>query len=234
MEKRVISANELIKSLKIAGLLKDDITEESEEIAAIHTAIESAPTVEDSGINLVRFALTEFLKPLSKTGTEFYEAMRFLENNFNYHKKPRLIVDFSDVEEITILSEDEYKKYKHDIIYIHDWWWLRSCNPTKLYVMITAADGSVFIAIPSDKRGGVRPAIILNISVNVEVGEQIDYDDLSFTILDTNYNGTGKVLALCNIIIKKCRFDEDSVVWENSELKVTIDEMTKKGLYDGI
>ena len=123
------------------------------------------------------------------------------------------------IKEITLLSYDDYSKYRHLISKIKNPWWLRSA-PNETFVYSVLGSGFLFPDLPNQTLG-VRPALICS-DLRKKPEEKIDIFGYIWTVLDYN-------LALCDSIISEHNFDYDAVTdsstteWNESRLKETIE-----------
>ena len=130
------------------------------------------------------------------------------------------------LKEITLLSEDEYIKYRPLIPNIRNWWWLKSRNP-RYDEGVRAVENTGYLTdiYCHVSYGGVRPFCLFKFEStdfvfwykpDKLVGTKIQCGKYTWTILDIEGE---KVYALCDeIIIDHC-FDKFTNVWENSALK---------------
>ena len=135
-----------------------------------------------------------------------------------------------ELKSITLLTEREYIKYKSVIPETNWWWWLRSPSPgCGSYVHVIDDDGTLFDYDCNDYCGGVRPFCIFDIESDnplfwckseVLVGSKIKYGKYEWTVLNAE---NGELHALCDGIIAKHRFDEETNIWQDSELKVWLE-----------
>ena len=112
-----------------------------------------------------------------------------------------------DIEEITLLSIEEYKKLKREISRIDDFWWLRSPGYTDfdLAACVIGADGIVSEnGYYVSNKLGVRPALKISYlkSSNLRIGDKIEVAGCMWTIISSK-------LALCDDFIGKQPFRED-------------------------
>ena len=124
---------------------------------------------------------------------------------------------FLDKYEITLLTVEEYRKYKSAVPNIEDWWWLRSpgCDDSRAaYVCPKGAVLSRGDGIRSDD-DAVRPALKSD-EIILAVGEQ-------FIALGNRWTVIGPGVAISNGIIATRRYDSESNVWETSELKAWLE-----------
>ena len=130
------------------------------------------------------------------------------------------------LEKITLLSLEEYTKNEKIIPVIEEYWWLRTPgdNFNACYVYpngnADACGFHVYLETIS-----VRPALKLNLEFDdplywhrtkTLVGAKIKYGKYTWTILNTK---NGELYALCDEVISKHYFDEETNIWEESELK---------------
>jgi hypothetical protein len=128
-----------------------------------------------------------------------------------------------DKYEITLLTVEEYRKYKSAVPNIEDWWWLRSpgnADDRAAYVCPKGAVLSRGDGIRSDD-DAVRPALKSD-EIILDVGEQ-------FIALGNRWTVIGKGVAISNGIVATHRYDSDSNVWETSELKEWLEAWAKEG-----
>lgn len=127
----------------------------------------------------------------------------------------------------TILTEDEYKQYRHLIPLTKDWWWLRSPRGGSNGLAIATSYGTVSYATYSYTLGYVRPALRLKISnyKSFVQGDKIELKNISYTVLDII---DGVVLVLSDEIIARRQFDGTSNQWETSELKAYLEDWARQ------
>ena len=117
------------------------------------------------------------------------------------------------IKEITLLSYDEYSKYRHLISKIKNPWWLRSA-PDETFVYSVLGSGFLFPDLPNQILG-VRPALICS-DLRKNSEEKIDIFGYTWTVLDKN-------LLLCDSVITESQFDTTIILeknnWEESSLK---------------
>ena len=109
-----------------------------------------------------------------------------------------------DVAGVTLLSAEEYEKYKALIPLVQEWWWLRSPHAnTSVLAGLVDLDGWVNNNRVDSAYGGTRPALILNSSSsNLAPGDVFEVHGQRWTVL-------GDGLAICNAIIEKGPFRQD-------------------------
>jgi hypothetical protein len=131
------------------------------------------------------------------------------------------------LKEIKILNKAEYKKSRSFIPAINDPWWLRDFGTSKQYVCCVGTNGNIDaggLNISNDYVG-VRPACVFELDAadfmfwhkpETLIGTKVEFGANEWTILDAK---NGSVYAVCNSIIEHHRFDSNTNVWEESELK---------------
>ena len=123
------------------------------------------------------------------------------------------------VNEITLLSIDEYKKSKQNISLIKDVaWWLRSPgyhNFTAAFVEVNGdvneSGYNVAIDYPA-----VRPVLKLLGASDLLIKEKLDLAGHTWTVISEN-------LALCDDILGWTCFSNDTNAYETSDIKKYID-----------
>ena len=133
---------------------------------------------------------------------------------------PYKIIDLKleelDVQDIFLLSTEEYRKYKKLIPKLHWWWWLRSpgyFSDLAAYVrgdnIINDLGTNVDISDVA-----VRPALRISnfLSSDVDPGDIVEIFDRDWIVLDKN-------LVIAKKLIGQHRFDEKSNDYETSEIK---------------
>ena len=131
------------------------------------------------------------------------------------------------VKEITLLSAEEYVKYRAIIPLIDGWWWLRSPAAVKGFATgvnsVGDIDGLGFYV--SYNRTAVRPTLKLDLEFSDSLfwynpkklfGAKIEYGNYRWIVLDANL---GELYVLCDSPIAERRFDPESNNWATSELK---------------
>lgn len=129
------------------------------------------------------------------------------------------------IEEITLLSYEEFKKYKSVIPNINAWFWLRSPAFNSKYASsIFSRNGiSDYVYGLSDKEGCVRPALRLNTfdSSELQPRDKVQLFGLDWTVLNITKN---QIYILADNIVAQRRFDSTRRKWESSELKAWLEE----------
>lgn len=120
------------------------------------------------------------------------------------------------VDEIFLLSVDEYRKYIDVIPQIENWWWLRTPGAYEKYVAMINRNGSI------TERGEyvnfcwmcVRPALTITDDdfVKLKVGERYAKYDFPWIKIDNT-------LAIAEVPIGFRRFDTESNDYEKSEVR---------------
>lgn len=131
------------------------------------------------------------------------------------------------VKEITLLSKEEYEKYKSAIPTINRRWWLRSPSISQRSAVGVHYDGDVSKVgyLVLNRNIAVRPALHLNLEIADNqfwckpeklIGTKLEYGKYTWTVLDASF---GEIYALCDEFIADHRFDPESNDWDKSELK---------------
>lgn len=121
--------------------------------------------------------------------------------------------------EITLLTSEEYTKYKHIIPLIQDdWWWLNESVPDFEPIVCCVCYDGTLCGCFCDSQYGVRPVLKMNIPnhKSLHAGHKIQLGSKMFTILVWN---DSELIALCDEFIAIRKFDSNSNEWETSELK---------------
>lgn len=138
-----------------------------------------------------------------------------------------------ELEEVTLLSIEEYKKYKNIIPLLEKWWWLRSPGFVGYYPYYVAdvdcvGDVAEYGSYIGVHKRAVRPALKIKTSeVNCfDIGDTIsfpkDHIGDEYIVLDKLPNNILYILSKDIVSIR--RFDPESNVWETSELKQWLEE----------
>lgn len=106
-----------------------------------------------------------------------------------------------DVKDITLLSKEEYDKYKDIIPPVNLWWWLRSPGYNSLDAASVTSDGSLLYIYVSHSSLYVRPAIVCEPSC-LEPGDKVKLFEMNWTALNPS-------LLLCDESIGGCAFRKD-------------------------
>lgn len=118
---------------------------------------------------------------------------------------------------VTLLTKEEYIKYKDVFPHLRESWWLRTPSGAPKFAYKIQDDGRVGNC-NVHKCLGVRPAIRmpffsfkpLNPGDKIKIGRRL------FTVL--SWDGFN-LFALCNGCIAKKQFDPNDNQWESSEIK---------------
>ena len=121
--------------------------------------------------------------------------------------------------EITLLTKEEYKRYKNRIPLVHCWWRLRSSSNGQTLVAVVSYGGGV-----NDGDYAVRPALKLE-DINLTVGERFIALGNRWVVIDDH-------VAISEDVITHRRFDCESNDWETSELKVWLEYWAWDGEID--
>ncbi|GEM_PF-3870538 len=125
-----------------------------------------------------------------------------------------------DIESVSLLSMDEYKKNRDLIPVVKCWWWINSPGIYKKNAMYIFIDGEIYTEgykVDSD-RAGIRPVFRLKPEAahGLKLGEKVIIGKYSATVLDNDS-------CLLDDVVCNHRFDIASNNWEKSELKSFIE-----------
>lgn len=134
-----------------------------------------------------------------------------------------------EVVAITLLSEEEYEKYRKYIPLVDFWWWLRSPRFYAWYVAAVYHNGTLFGAGYYYTYGGVRPALWITLPnpEGFRASDTIELFDATWTVLGVMGE---QIYVLADTAITCRRFDGESNIWEMSELKELLEEWLKDKL----
>lgn len=126
---------------------------------------------------------------------------------------------------ITLLSIEEYEKYKENICAVKTWyWWLRSPGYDENYTAVVRGSGLVsHYGSSVDITYGVRPALIINLeSSNLQISDKFKVKGYTWTVISDT-------LAICDEIIGEESFRDnlrapDANDYEASDVKKYIEE----------
>lgn len=128
-------------------------------------------------------------------------------------------VGFED-DEIFLLSEEEYMRYKNVIPVINSYWWLRSPSHSDDFAEGVDNDGSIYYGDDVyDDDGCVRPALHLE-SSNHQIGDRIIKYDFPWIVIN-------KCLAIAEVPIGFEKFDDKSNDYETSYIRKWLKEWKK-------
>lgn len=118
--------------------------------------------------------------------------------------------------EITLLTVEEYERYKPQIPIINDWWWLRSPGYDQIGAAYVGRDGDVddYVDVGSDD-SAVRP-VLKSEAINLPVGEKFISLGNRWVVIDDH-------VAISEDVITHRRYDKKSNDWETSELKAWLE-----------
>ena len=132
-----------------------------------------------------------------------------------------------DIEDITLLSIEEYEACKDIIPPIYCSWWLRSQSRDNYSASYVSSDGSVdYFGCYVDKDdNAVRPVLIYK-SSNLQNGDKIKFADYRWTVISEN-------MMLCDEVIGHTCFRndwlaDDSNDYEKSDIKVWLEDWLEK------
>jgi hypothetical protein len=130
-----------------------------------------------------------------------------------------------ELKKITLLSQAEYVMRESIIPKVPWWWWLKTPHLEFDNCVHVVFDDALDYNTCDFEHGGVRPLCVFALSFadavywhksDKIIGSKIKFGKYKWTILSVN-NDT--MCALCDDVITNHRFDENTNVWEISELK---------------
>jgi len=137
----------------------------------------------------------------------------------------KLIIGKYLIDDIFLLSKEEYRKYKSLIPILDDWWWLRSPGYISYSAAVVNGVGSVrsngyYVALCS---GVARPVLrIPNLKfLDIKPGDILIIFGREWVLLD-------KDLVIAKKEIRKHRFDKELNNYETSEIKQYLQNWLKK------
>ncbi len=120
--------------------------------------------------------------------------------------------------ELTLLSEEEFLKYRDLIPPIWNWWWLKT--PAQTYLnfaeYVTQRNDVFYDGAYVINYYGVRPALKSR-EIQMEPGEHFSALGNEWIVLDAG-------VAISEREIGRMKFDERTNLWERSELKRWLEE----------
>ncbi len=130
---------------------------------------------------------------------------------------------YRDNYEITLLSAEEYEKYKDNVPPINCSWWLRSPGINSNRASHVDSGGSVDDdGLYVDRsNGAVRPALKMSDGRKYEIGKRVILYNFPWIIID-------KGLAIAEVPIAFRRFDNESNDYENSEIKKFLNDWLER------
>lgn len=140
--------------------------------------------------------------------------------------------DLNVIEDITLLSKEEYKQNEDIIPLINvEGWWLRSHS--KHYAndihFIWGEDGEIdSYGLVAEKALAIRPALQISKSMSLTPGDKLEIFGKSWTVLNDN-------LVLCDTAINNMLFRKDYNIsdannYETSDIKTYLDNWLNKEL----
>ena len=133
-----------------------------------------------------------------------------------------------NIEEVTLLSEEEYVESKDNIPFWGERWWLRAPGNTQNNAVYVYTDGSLYGTYVNNQNVVVRPALIIsNLKYcHLSVGNQFKVANRTWTVISNT-------IALCDGSIGKQCFnlkikEENSNNYETSDIKKYVDEWAAK------
>lgn len=129
-----------------------------------------------------------------------------------------------DINEITLLSIDEYMACKANIKPIKCDWWLRSPgNIVSAAVFVRGEDGHVYVTGNNvGMEFGVRPALKISKSNNLQIGEQFRFGGKVWTIVGDEFALADEVF--CLMAFRENWWVDGANAYESSDIKKYLDE----------
>ena len=115
--------------------------------------------------------------------------------------------------EITLLTKEEYEKYKHRIPLVRYRWWLRSPGYDQIYAAFVYDDGDVYnLGFTVNLESlAVRPALKSEI-LNLNVGTMFVALGNTWIMIDDHF-------AISVDVVSHQKYDDSTNIWETSYLK---------------
>lgn len=112
-----------------------------------------------------------------------------------------------NIDQITLLSIEEYERYEENIPPVEDWWWLRSPGYNSDYAAVVSYDGSVnhYGYFVLNDCGAVRPVVILRLNLessNLQISDKLYFAGCTWTMIAPN-------MALCDNSVGQTYFRKD-------------------------
>jgi hypothetical protein len=128
-----------------------------------------------------------------------------------------------EINDITLLSKEEYMKYKDNISNIDGIWWLQSPGDSRHCAARVCFNGSHYFSIVSNDDVYVRPVLRVD---NLKIG-------IKFTLAEHTWTVISPDLALCDEPIMKSYFrkdwqEEDANVYEVSDIKKNLEKWAEE------
>ena len=123
--------------------------------------------------------------------------------------------------EITLLTAEEYNKYKEIIPPVKDWWWLRSLGKFQHYAAFVNCAAFPDCIVVYYVNIAARPALKTKI-FNLPIGEKFIALGNCWIMIDDG-------IAISKDVITHRRYDKNSNVWDTSELKAWLEEWAREG-----
>ena len=124
-----------------------------------------------------------------------------------------------EIDEITLLSLEEYETYQNAIPKIAAWWWLRSPNASIVANAPDVDNDGLIHTISVTSDDGIRPALRIKNpeSFDIGIGDK-------FRLAGDMWTMIGDGLALCDDVVGNCAFRknwkaQDANIYEKSDIK---------------
>ncbi len=134
-----------------------------------------------------------------------------------------------DIEEITLLSKEEYKNNTDIIQPLNYQWWLRSSGPNQHYAVVVFLDGSPRYDYVDCGYYFVRPALKVDRkNYNLKIGNKIKLAGFTWTVL------TEGIILCDSPIIRMCfrknLCAENANIYEYSDVKKFLDKWAEENM----
>ena len=130
------------------------------------------------------------------------------------------------LQTITLLTDEEYEKYKPHIPSMYRSWWLQAPGSSRDTVCTVDYTGNINSdAYTANCIISVRPVLVFDLDMSDPrfwyrseklAGQKFEYGKYTWTFLDVKL---GKMSVICDSVIAKRCFDPESNNWDKSELK---------------
>ena len=129
-----------------------------------------------------------------------------------------------EIKELRLLTKEEYKENKEKIQIFHGWWWLQDADTNKYNACCVNKNGNVYnynIRQPIY----VRPALVVyGVNSYHIIGEKYRFFGYKWTLISAENE---KGILFCDTYIDERRFDAKSNKWDESELKLWLENWLK-------
>lgn len=134
-----------------------------------------------------------------------------------------------ECKDVSLLSIQEFNKYKSFIAKLNYPWWLRSTSHIDNYALAIENNKEISYYSIDNKYVGVRPVIRVDAGVTCHPGARFLWFDYKWTVLDVKET---ELFAICDNFVFKAPFDYNKNDWNTSSIKTTLNKFfrdTKTG-----